>query len=112
MVKISGVSSGSIPVDQPSRGSAQAADKVQSGAAEPAAASAVQGEEVVSLSGRAEAASALFQGAAAADQPDGSAEVQRLSKTVTAGTYRPEAKKIASSLLSFERMIARKTGRD
>lgn len=123
MVKISGISNGSLPVDQPARGTtrntaqtatqatAEATDRTQPGSA-PAAASQVQGEEVVSLSGRAQDAAALLKGVAAADQPQNDARVQELTSQVAEGSYRPPAARIAGAMQSFERLLARKLGRD
>lgn len=110
MVKISGVSNGTVPIDQPARGTPQAADRAQPGPVQTP--TPVQGQEVVSLSGQAQDAAALLKGVAAADQPQASAEVQQLTLQVAAGNYRPPAAKIAGAMLSFERLLARKLGRD
>ncbi|GHD98096.1 hypothetical protein U879_11820 [Defluviimonas sp. 20V17] len=111
MVKISGISNGTLPVDQPKPGTTQAADRAQPGSA-PTTASQVQGGEVVSLSGQAQDAAALLKGVAAADQPHEDARVQQLASQVATGSYRPPAARIAGAIQSFERLLARKLGRD
>lgn len=112
MVKISGVTGGTIPLDQP-RGSASTAPaRGPSDAPSAQTATPVQAGETVSLSARAEDAAALLKGVSVAEQPEADAEVQRLTQAVADGSYHPPAAKIAGALLSFERLIARKLGRD
>lgn len=111
MVKISGVTSGAVPMDQPLRTASPASEPAAEASQTPTTTPVLAGE-MVSLSSRADDATALMKGVAAADQPQEDAEVQRLTQAVADGTYHPPASKVASAMLSFERLVARKLGRD
>ncbi|MDE3240175.1 MAG: flagellar biosynthesis anti-sigma factor FlgM [Paracoccaceae bacterium] len=112
MVKISGIPGGMIPLDQPRGGAAPVSAPGQADVPATQPVSSVQAGETVSLSARAEDAAALLKGVSAADQPEADAEVQRLTQAVADGSYHPPAAKIASAMQSFERLVARKLGRD
>ncbi|MEX1663302.1 flagellar biosynthesis anti-sigma factor FlgM [Thioclava sp. 15-R06ZXC-3] len=110
MIKISGATSGSIPLDQSTSAVGPAAEPAAPEAGE--GTNPVQSGETVSLSERATDAAALYKGVAAADRPEGDPQIQQLMQSVAEGSYRPDSSKVAKALLSFERLVARKLGSD
>lgn len=117
MMKISGTFESPIPAGRSTRNAAPAISEpaaASDAAPDPSSANestAARAQDTVSLSSRATDAASLLQGIASASEPASDPRVQALTHAVADGSYRPDARQIASALVSHERAIARKLDR-